>query len=78
MANELIKAQPVDIVHSFDIWRQITNLILRDVGDIDTLDVALAGLSGEQSDNLVDVINFVYTSTQARLRTVLIKSIGMS
>lgn len=74
MAHELNKAQPVDLAHSFDIWRQVTNLTLRDLGDIDTLDTTELS----QFSNLVDAVNFVYTTTQARLRTVLIKSIGMS
>lgn len=73
MANELTKPQPVDIAHSFDIWRQVTNLTLRDLGDLDTVDGALSEFT-----NIVDIVNFVYTSTQSRLRTVLIKSIGMS
>ena len=73
MANELTKPQPVDIAHSFDIWRQVTNLTLRDLGDVDSLDVDLSEFS-----NMVEVVNFVYLSTQTRLRTVLIKSIGMS
>lgn len=69
----LNKPQPVDIVHSFDTWRQITNLILRDLGNIDDIENDLRDFS-----NIVDAVSFVYASTQSRLRTTFIKSLGMS
>lgn len=82
MADDLVKPIAVDIAHSFDIWRQVTNLILRDQGDLDHLEHDLrekqSVYPNRQYVNLVDVVNFVYVSTQARLRHILVKSIGMS
>jgi hypothetical protein len=82
MADNLTKPHYVDIAHSFDIWRQVTNLIHRDQGDITLLESTLKVKNDVHPSreflNLVDVVNFVYVSTQARLRHVLVKSIGMS
>lgn len=82
MTDSLTKPVPVDLAHSFDVWRQVTNLMLRDQGDVDNLENDLKEKSSVYPDreylNLVDVVNFVYTSTQARLRQVLIRSIAMS
>lgn len=80
--SPLTKPMYVDIAHSFDIWRQVTNLILRDQGDVDNLIDELVVKSDVYPDrefvNLVDIVNFIYVTTQARLRHILIKSIGMS
>lgn len=82
MTDSLTKPIPVDLAHSFDVWRQITNLIIRDQGDVDNLENDLKDKPSVYPNreylNLVDVVNFVYTSTQARLRHILIKSIAMS
>jgi hypothetical protein len=78
MADNLTKPHYVDIAHSFDIWRQVTNLIHRDQGDITLLEVKDDAHPSREFLNLVDVVNFVYLSTQARLRHILVKSIGMS
>lgn len=82
MADNLTKPQYVDIAHSFDIWRQVTNLILRDQGNVDHLIEELGQDPNVHPErefvNLVDVVNFIYVTTQARLRHILIKSIGMS
>lgn len=80
--NTPTKPVYVDIAHSFDIWRQVTNLILRNQGDLDDLVDELTVKQDVYPDreflNLVDVVSFIYVSTQARLRHILIKSIGMS
>lgn len=82
MADNLTKPQYVDIAHSFDIWRQVTNLILRDQGFVDNLIPELTVKQDVYPNrdfvNLVDIVNFIYVTTQVRLRHILIKSIGMS
>lgn len=82
MAAELTDKQKVEIYHTFDTWRQITNFIIQDQGYTQhihqELKVKADVYPNREFLNLVDVVNFVYTSTQDRLRRILIKSIGMS
>jgi hypothetical protein len=82
MADNLTKPHYVDIAHSFDIWRQVTNLILRDQGNVDDLldELGKDPTVHPQREfvNLVDIVNFIYVTTQSRLRHILVKSIGMS
>lgn len=68
-----VDKRAVEPYHSFDVWRQVTNLILNDQGDLDQFVNDLS-----DKNNLVEAVNFVYTSTQVRLRVALIRSIGMS
>jgi len=72
MAPKPLSQKIVDEYHNFDIWRQITNTISTEVGDLNNLPDDL------QTENLTTAVTETYNTTQVRLRHMLIKSIGMS
>lgn len=87
MAHKTLPEKIVDEYHNFDIWRQITNIISSEVGDLNNLPEELhetyrkATGSTDPHEHIHDLANAVketYNSTQVRLRHILIKSLGMS
>lgn len=87
MAHKTLPEKIVDEYHNFDIWRQITNIISTEVGDLNNLPEDL-NASYRESENTADpdvhiedlttAIKETFNSTQKRLRHLLVKSIGMS
>ena len=57
--------------HSFDLWRQKTNLIGEAVGDLTLLETTV------QTD-LVSAINEVLSSSTSQDREILVRAIAMS
>ena len=87
MAHKTLPEKIVDEYHNFDIWRQITNIISTEVGDLNNLPENLNETyrqsigSTDTTDHVEDLATAVketYNSTQVRLRHILIKSLGMS
>lgn len=85
MAHKTLEEKIVDEYHSFDVWRQITNIISTEVGDLnvlpDDLNQIYRDAKNDQSLHIEDLstaIQTTYDSTQIRLRHLLVKSIGMS
>jgi hypothetical protein len=87
MAHKTLPEKIVDEYHNFDIWRQITNVISTEVGDLNHLPEGLnetyrntEGITDptEHVDDLATAVKETYNSTQVRLRHILIKSLGMS
>lgn len=87
MAHKPLVEKIVDEYHNFDIWRQITNIISTEVGDLNHLPQELHETYRNANnitdvtahvDNLSTAVKETYNSTQKRLRHILVKSIGMS
>ena len=87
MGPKTLPEKIVDEYHNFDIWRQITNIISTEVGDLNNIPAEL-NATYRESENITDntehiedlttAIKETYNSTQKRLRHILVKSIGMS
>ena len=87
MGHKTLPEKIVDEYHNFDIWRQITNIISTEVGDLNNIPAEL-NATYRESENITDntehiedlttAIKETYNSTQKRLRHILVKSIGMS
>jgi len=87
MGHKTLPEKIVDEYHNFDIWRQITNIISTEVGDLNNIPEEL-NATYRQTENITDntehiedlttAIKETYNSTQKRLRHILVKSIGMS
>jgi hypothetical protein len=87
MGPKTLPEKIVDEYHNFDIWRQITNVISTEVGDLNNLPEELNETyraaeqitdPTEHIEDLTTAIKETYNSTQKRLRHLLVKSIGMS
>ena len=86
MAHKTLPEKIVDEYHNFDIWRQITNIVSTEVGDLNNIPEDLHETyrrtenlpNAEHIDDLTTAIKETYNSTQKRLRHILVKSIGMS
>lgn len=91
MAHKPLSEKIVDEYHNFDIWRQITNIISTEVGDLNNLpdeldaayrksleDLGQTVVGTEHVSDLTTAVKETYNSTQARLRHILIKTLGMS
>jgi len=87
MAHKTLPEKIVDEYHNFDIWRQITNIISTEVGDLNHLPESLHEThrktigttdTSEHVEDLATAVKETYNSTQVRLRHILIKSLGMS
>lgn len=87
MGHKTLPEKIVDEYHNFDIWRQITNIISTEVGDLNNIPEEL-NATYRQTENITDTTEHIedlttaiketYNSTQKRLRHILVKSIGMS
>lgn len=91
MAHKTLEQKTVEEYHNFDLWRQITNIISGEVGDLNNLpedlnatyrktlqDAGQNPANTEHLDDLTTAVKETYNSTQVRLRHTLIKSLGMS
>jgi hypothetical protein len=65
---------------SFSIWLQKTNIVAQEQGDLNDLETLILDAIDDSEDtlNLVNAINFVYTESLKESRNILIKAIGMS
>lgn len=65
---------------SFSIWLQKTNIVAKEQGDLNNLETLILDAIDDSEDtlNLVNAINFVYTESLKESRNILIKAIGMS
>lgn len=65
---------------SFSIWLQKTNIVAKEQGDLNDLEALVLDAIDDSEDtlNLVNAINWVYTESLKEARNILIKAIGMS
>ena len=65
---------------SFSIWLQKTNIVAKEQGDLNDLEALVLDAIDDSEDtlNLVNAINWVYTESLKEARNILIKAIVMS
>ena len=65
---------------SFSILLQKTNIVAKEQGDLNDLEALVLDAIDDSEDtlNLVNAINWVYTESLKEARNILIKAIGMS
>ena len=65
---------------SFSIWLQKTNIVAKEQGDLNDIEALVLDAIDDSEDtlNLVNAINWVYTESLKEARNILIKAIGMS
>jgi hypothetical protein len=65
---------------SFSIWLQKTNIVAKEQGNLNDLEALVLDAIDDSEDtlNLVNAINWVYTESLKEARNILIKAIGMS
>ena len=66
--------------YSFSIWLQKTNIVAKEQGNLNDLEALVLDAIDDSEDtlNLVNAINWVYTESLKEARNILIKAIGMS